>query len=57
MYNKTKRPITINIFIISLLNFTAQISTIIFYLIEGNQNIVVNYTNLNIILIFNIIFL
>ena len=57
MYNKTKRPITINIFIISLLNFTAQISTIIFYLIEGNQNLVVNYTNLNIILIFNIIFL
>ena len=57
MYNKTKRPITINIFIISLLNCTAQISTIIFYLIEGNQNLVVNYTNLNIILIFNIIFL
>ena len=57
IYMKKKKLIIINIFIISLVSFIAQISTIIFYLIEGNQKMIIKGANLNIILVFNIIFL
>ena len=56
-YNKKKKPIMINLFIISLVNFIALISTIIFYLTEKNQKMTVKHPNLNILLVFNIIFL
>ena len=56
-YNKTKKPIIINIFIISLVNFLALISTIIFYLTENKQKMIVKQGNLNILLVSNIIFL
>ena len=56
-YNKKKKPTIINLFIISLVNFIALISTIIFYLAEGKQKLVVHHGNLNILLVFNIIFL
>ena len=56
-YNKTKKPIIINIFIISLVNFIALISTIIFYLTENKQKMIVKQGNLNILLVSNIIFL
>jgi len=54
---KLKKEIILNIFIISLLDFLAQISTVVFYLIEGNQNLKIKTANLNTVLIFNIIFL
>ena len=57
IFKKMRKQIIKNIFIISLLDFIAQISTIIFYLIEENQKMIVSQANLNIILIFNIIFL
>ena len=57
IFAKMKSRIIRNIFIISLINFIGQISTIIFYLIEGNQQMKVNHAYLNIVLIFNIIFL
>ena len=48
----------IYIFIISLFDFIAQISTVTYYLIEGDQRMVeVKHGNLTFILIFNIIFL
>ena len=57
IFAKKKKRIIINIFIICLFSFIGQISTIIFYLIEGNQKMVVKGANLNIIFVFNIIFL
>ena len=57
IFAKMKKQIIINIFIIGLINFIGQISTITFYLIEGNQQMKVNHAYLNIVLIFNIIFL
>jgi len=56
-YNKNKKPTIINLFIISLVNFLALISTIIFYLAEGKQEMAVEQGYLNILLVFNIIFL
>ena len=57
IFAKMKKRIIMNIFIISLISFIAQISTIIFYLIEEDQKMMVENANLNIKLIFNIIFL
>ena len=44
-------------FFITILDFIAQISTVIYYLIEGKQNFQVKHGNMNSILIFNVIFL
>ena len=57
IFIKKKKKIIINIFIMCLFDFIGQTSTTIFYLIEGNQKIQVKHANLNIVLIFNIIFL
>ena len=57
IFKKKKKQIIINIFIMCLFDFIGQTSTTIFYLIEGNQKIQVKHANLNIVLIFNIIFL
>ena len=57
IFARMKKRIILNIFIISLLNFIAQISTITFFLTEENQEMKVKHPFLNIILIFNIIFL
>ena len=57
IFSRMKKQIIINIFIISSVNFIALISTIIFYLIRENQKLVVPHANLNIVYIFNILFL
>ena len=57
IFNKMKRPIIINIFFISLFNFIALISTIIFYLVEEDQSLGLPHANLNIAYIFNVFFL
>ena len=57
IFSRMKKPIIKNIFIISLVNFIALISTIIFYLIKKDQRLVVKHANLNIVYIFNILFL
>ena len=47
--------IIVNMFLITILDFIAQISTVTFYLITGNQKFQVKHENLNITLIFNVI--
>ena len=56
-FKKKQKGIILNLLIISLLDFIAQISTVVFYLIEGNQKLEIKTANLNTVLIFNIIFL
>ena len=56
-FKKKQKGIILNLLIISLLDFIAQISTVVFYLIEGNQKLAIKTANLNTVLIFNIIFL
>jgi hypothetical protein len=55
--NKSTKKIKLNIFLISIFDFIAQISTVIYYLIKGKAKIDVEEENLNFLLIFNIIFL
>ena len=57
LFKKMLRKIIIFIFIISFIDFIAQISTAVFYLIEGSRQMQVNHGNTNIVLIFNVIFL
>ena len=52
-----KKKSYIYILIISIIDFIAQISTVTYYLIEGNQKMKVEHGKLTFILIFNIIFL
>ena len=47
--------IILNMFLITILDFIAQISTVIFYLIIGEQKFQVKQANWNITLIFNVI--
>ena len=56
-FKKNKLTIFLNMFFITILDFIAQISTVIYYLIEGKQNFQVKHGNMNSILIFNVIFL
>ena len=56
-FKKKQKGIILNLLIISLLDFIAQLSTVVFYLIEGNQKLAIKTANLNTVLIFNIIFL
>ena len=56
-YQKNKKIIILNIFLISIFDFVAQISTTVYYLIRGSQNLEVKQANLNSLLIFNVIFL
>ena len=44
-------------FLLTMSDFIAQISTVVFYLITGNQQLQVKHGNLNFALIFNVIFL
>ena len=52
-----KKRIIINIFIISIIDFIAQISKIVFYIILNDQKTQIKQANINIVLIFNVIFL
>ena len=56
-FESNKKRSYIYILIISILDFIAQISTVIFYLALGDQHMAVPHGNLTFILIFNIIFL
>jgi len=56
-YEKNRKAIILNIFLISIFDFVAQISTTVYYLIRGSQNLEVKQANLNSLLIFNVIFL
>ena len=53
--NKNKKYIILYMFLLTILDFIAQISTVTFYLITGNQKFQVKHENLNITLIFNVI--
>ena len=57
IFNKMKKRIIINIFIISIIDFIAQISKIVFYIILNDQKTQIKQANINIVLIFNVIFL
>jgi len=52
---KNKKYIILNMFLITILDFIAQISTVTFYLIIGDQKFQVKLANWNITLIFNVI--
>ena len=52
---KNKMYIILNMFLITILDFIAQISTVTFYLIIGDQKFQVKLANWNITLIFNFI--
>ena len=54
-FKKNKMYIILFIFLLTILDFIAQISTVTFYLITGNQKFQVKHENLNITLIFNVI--
>ena len=57
IFKKKKKQIILYIFIMCLFDFIAQISTPIFYLIQGSLKIQLKNSNLNIVLVFNVIFL
>ena len=57
LFNRKRKQKIINIVFISLTNFIALISTTIFYLITGTSKMTVKHANLNIVYIFNILFL
>ena len=57
IFKKKKKQIILYIFIMCLFDFIAQISTPIFSLIQGSLKIQLKYSNLNIVLVFNVIFL
>ena len=52
-----KKKSKVTIFIITLVDFIAQISTVTYYLIEGNQRMQVKHGYLTFVLVFNVIFL
>ena len=54
-FKKNRTIIIVNMFLITILDFIAQISTVTFYLITGSQKFQVKLKNLNITLIFNVI--
>ena len=56
-FTKKKKSLILNLFIISILDFLAQTSTVIFYLIDGDLVTEIKSANLNSVLTFNIIFL
>ena len=57
IFKKKKKQILLYIFIMCLFDFIAQISTPIFYMIQGSLKIQLKNSNLNIVLVFNVIFL
>ena len=57
IFKKKKKQIILYIFIMCLFDFIAQISTPIFYMIQGSLKIQLKNSNLNIVLVFNVIFL
>ena len=57
IFKKKKQQIFFYIFVMCLLDFIAQISTTTFYLIAGHQKLQVKSTNLNAVLVFNVMFL
>ena len=57
IFKKKKKRILINIFIIGLIEFIAQISTVVFYVIELSQKMQVNHENRTIVFIFYFVFL
>ena len=56
-FYKVKKKIKVYLFLITLFDFIAQISTVIYYYIRGKANVDVEQGNLNFLLIFNVIFL
>ena len=50
IFNKMKKRIIINIFIISIIDFIAQISKIVFYIILNDQITQIKQANVNIVL-------
>ena len=54
-YNKNR--ILLHLFLISIFDFIAQISTVIYYLVKQKQQLEVKQANLNSMLIFNVFFL
>ena len=54
-FKKNMSYIIVNMFLITILDFIAQISTVTFYLITGNQKFQVKHGNMNFTLIFNVI--
>ena len=54
-FEKNKKYIILYMFLLTILDFIAQISTVTFYLITGNQKFQVKQAHLNITLIFNVI--
>ena len=57
IFKKMKKRILINLFIIGLIEFIAQISTTVFYVIEQSQKMQVNHENMTIVFIFYFVFL
>ena len=56
-YYKVKDKIKVHLFLITIFDFIAQISTVIYYYIRGQANVDVKQGNLNFLLISNVIFL
>lgn len=54
---KYLKSVLLNLFLISIFDFVAQISTVTYYLVKQKQNLEVKQANLNSLLIFNVIFL
>ena len=56
-FKKNMSYIILYMFLLTMSDFIAQISTVVFYIITGNQQLQVKHGNLNFALIFNVIFL
>ena len=56
-FKKNMSYIILYMFLLTMSDFIAQISTVIFYLTTGNQQLQVKHGNMNFALIFNVIFL
>ena len=56
-FKKNMSYIILYMFLLTMSDFIAQISTVVFYIIIGNQQLQVKHGNLNFALIFNVIFL
>ena len=56
-FEYSKNRILLHLFLISIFDFIAQISTVIYYLVKQKQQLDVKQANLNSMLIFNVFFL
>ena len=56
-FEYSKNRILLHLFLISIFDFIAQISTVIYYLVKQKQQLEVKQANLNSMLIFNVFFL